>query len=295
MSGTIDGQAKLTLPAVANLDPIHLFEVHDVVAAEADGDARLLEPQPQKIVDIALDLFLEFADATAVESPALIAVIQRDDHAAVGEIQAVDADQIGEDVVMALADVFGANFVRKAAELGKPDIADHVATVAEKHAASLALAFADFRVARPTQRVDEIAEDLFGLGDALLRHQSIGILRGSAGSEDRNGKHSDDSKMDGLYPHKIEPPFTLMISPVMKLARSEATKRMGPAISSAVAARPRGMTVEAIFWPAFVSSTGTDMSVETQPGATEFTRILCRASSVARPLVRLMMPPLEAP
>src|SRR6266853_1783654 len=196
---------------------------------------------------------------------------------------------------MALADVFGANFVRKAAELGKPDIADYIATVTEKHAASLALAFANFRVARPTQRIDEIAENLLGLGDALLRHQSVGILRGSAWNEDRNGKQSDDGKICRLYPHKIEPPFTLMISPVMKLARSEATKRMGPAISSAVAARPRGMTVEAIFWPAFVSSTGMDMSVATQPGATEFTRILWRASSVDRPLVRLMMPPLDAP
>src|SRR5258708_23146034 len=100
--------------------------------------------------------------------------------------------------------------------------------------------------------------------------------------------------MEGLYPHKIEPPFTLMISPVMKLARSEATKRIGPAISSAVAARPRGITLEAIFWPALVSSTGMDMSVATQPGATEFTRILCRASSGERPLVRLMMAPLGA-
>src|SRR5882757_10708085 len=98
---------------------------------------------------------------------------------------------------MALANVFGANFVRKAAELGKPDIADHIATVAEKHAASLALAFADFRVARPTERVDEIAEDLFGLGDALLRHQSVGILRASAWSENRSG-NKGDGKVDGL-------------------------------------------------------------------------------------------------
>src|SRR3989442_1750948 len=282
MSGTINSQAKLAILAVGDLDPIHLLEVHRIVAAEAEGDARLLEPQPQEIVDVALDLLLEladgggrqFVDAAAVESPAMIAVIQRDDDATVREIQTVDADQIGEDVVVALAEVFRANFVGKAAELGKPDIADNIATVAKKHAASLALAFADFRVARPTQRVDQFAENLLALGHVLLRHQGVGILRRSAWSEDRNGNHSDDGKMDELYPHKIEPPFTLMISPVMKLARSEATKRMGPAISSAVAARPRGITVEAIFWPAFVSSTGMDMSVATQPGATEVTRIL---------------------
>src|SRR5258708_30332599 len=75
-----------------------------------------------------------------------------------------------------------------------------------------------------------------------------------------------------------------MTSPVMKLARSEATKRMGPAISSAVAARPRGMTVEAIFWPALDSSTAFDMSVATQPGATEFTRMLWRGGLGARAL-----------
>src|SRR4029077_1950878 len=108
-------------------------------------------------------------------------------------------------------------------------------------------------------------------------------------------KANGESNSDELYPHKTEPPFTLMISPVMKLARSEATKRMGPAISSAVAARPSGMTEEAIFWPAFVSSTGLDMSVATQPGATEFTRMLFRASSAARLLVKLMTPPLDAP
>ncbi len=100
MSGTIDGQAKLALLAVGNLDPIHLLEVHGVVAAEPDGDTRLLEPQPQKIVDVALDLFLEFADgagrqfvdAAAIESPAMIAVVQSDDDAAVCEIQTVDAN-----------------------------------------------------------------------------------------------------------------------------------------------------------------------------------------------------------
>src|SRR3989449_6088979 len=68
-----------------------------------------------------------------------------------------------------------------------------------------------------------------------------------------------------------------MISPVMKLAKSEATKRIGPAISSGVAARPSGITEVAIFWPAFVSSTDLDMSVATQPGATQLTRILWRS------------------
>src|SRR5260370_39427671 len=75
-----------------------------------------------------------------------------------------------------------------------------------------------------------------------------------------------------------------MTSPVMKLAKSEATKRMGQAISSAVAARPRGIAVEAILWPALDSSTALDMSVVTQPGGTEVTRMLCRGSSSKRVL-----------
>src|SRR2546425_8652133 len=157
MSGTINSQAKLALLAVGDFDPIHLFEVHGVVSAEADGDARLFEPQPQEIVDVALDLFLkladggggQFVDAAAIESPAMIAIIQCDDHAAVREIQTVDADQIGEDVVVALAEVFRANLVGKAAELGKPDIADHIATVTTKHAACLALACAGCPGPRP--------------------------------------------------------------------------------------------------------------------------------------------------
>src|SRR5258708_5545357 len=83
MSGTINGQAELAFLAVGDLDPIHLLEVDRVVAAEADVQARLLEAQPQQIVDVALDLFLEiadgggrhFADAAPIESPAVISVL----------------------------------------------------------------------------------------------------------------------------------------------------------------------------------------------------------------------------
>src|SRR5258706_15111670 len=98
-----------------------------------------------------------------------------------------------------------------------------------------------------------------------------------------------------LHPQSTEPPFTLMISPVMKLARSEATKRIGPATSSAVAARPSGIAAATIFCPALESSTALDMSVATHPGATEFTRIPYGANSVARPLVSAIIAPLDAP
>src|SRR5260370_6988436 len=107
----------------------------------------------------------------------MVAVIQRDDHAAMREIQAVDADQIGEDVVMALAEVFRANFVRKAAELGKPDVADHITAVTKKHTASLALACAHFRVARPAQAVDWISETFPRLPNPFVLPLCIGAQR----------------------------------------------------------------------------------------------------------------------
>src|ERR1700687_2138634 len=255
MSGTVNGKTELAVLAVGQLDPLHLLQVHRCVAAEADGQARLLEAQPQQIVDVALHLLLEiadggggqFADSAAIESPAVVTVVESDDDAAASKIQSVEADQRSEDRIAAFADVFRAVFVRIATVMSKLDIARRLAIVAKKYAAAPGLAFSDFRITRPAQRVDQIGKNLLALGDALLRHHGIGILGGSAWGRPRASKENDYGDMDGLYPHRTEPPFTLMTSPVMKLARSEATKRIGPAISSAVAARPRGMTVEAIF------------------------------------------------
>src|SRR6266568_4496554 len=167
--------------------------------------------------------------------------------------------------------------------------------MAELRTPPLALAFSNFGVARAAEAIDEIGHNLLALGGARLRHHRIGPLRAHTWSKRKTGNENDKGDMDWFQPHKTEPPFTLMTSPVMKLAKSEATKRMGPAISSGVAARPRGITEVAILWPAFVSSTGLDMSVATQPGATQLTRILWRASSVESPFVKLMTPPLLAP
>src|SRR5262249_25107492 len=98
-----------------------------------------------------------------------------------------------------------------------------------------------------------------------------------------------------LHPQSTEPPFTLMISPVMKLARSDAANRIGPAISSAIPGRPSGIALATIFCPALLLSTSFDISVATHPGATQFTKLLWRASSVANPFVKLIMAPFEAP
>src|SRR3989442_7936796 len=70
---------------------------------------------------------------------------------------------------------------------------------------------------------------------------------------------------------------------------------MEPAISSAVAARPRGIAALIALAPSLVLMTGLDMSVETQPGATQFTRMLWRASSVGKPLTKMMTAALGGP
>src|SRR5207253_4215583 len=98
----------------------------------------------------------------------------------------------------------------------------------------------------------------------------------------RNASHTQPSAHNvpqRAQPQSTDPPFTLMISPQRKLAKSDARNRIGPAISSAVAARPSGIAVAMALPPDLVLITGFDISVATQPGATEFTRMLCRASS----------------
>src|SRR5215471_8522500 len=217
-----------------------------------------------------------------------------------GPIQIVETYQRQKNAVVALADIFDARFVGIMAEVVEVDVTGQVAAMTEKRAPSGTFAFADSGVTWAAKACNEVVENLLALSLSLLRHHVIRVLGCGAGSKKRGSDEQScgrdfAAKMDELYPHKTAPPFTLMTSPVMKLARSEAAKRIGPAISSGVPARRNGITVVAIFWPALVSSTGLDISVATQPGATQFTRILCRASSVARPLVKLMMPPLEAP
>src|SRR6516162_3790274 len=129
------------------------------------------------------------------------------------------------------------------------------------------------QVQRSTERFDQLAYDLLSFCRTLLRIHGIRVLslRYRRPEQCRDGQ--SQSCCSKLHPHRTEPPFTFRISPVMKLARSDARNRIGPAISSAVAARPSGITLAAIFRPAFVFSTGFDMSVATHPGATLFTRI----------------------
>src|ERR1700728_3980876 len=94
------------------------------------------------------------------------------------------------------------------------------------------------------------------------------------------------------YPAKTAPPFTFKISPLMNPASGVHKKRTGPAISLALATRPIGIP-EVIFIPTSGSlKVDADISVATQPGATQFTRIPRGANSLERLFVRLINAPL---
>src|ERR1700730_9931465 len=111
------------------------------------------------------------------------------------------------------------------------------------------------------------------LGGPLYGKQVLFRLRrsGFAGRHCQT-KYQDQTGHRFKYqPHRTEPPFTLRTSPVIKVAKSQARNRIGPAISSGVAGRPSGIWVCTSFTPAFVWSTGFDMSVSTHPGATQLT------------------------
>src|ERR1700728_66297 len=154
----------------------------------------------------------------------------------------------------------------------------------------------DVQIRLAAQRLDGLLQNFFGFRRALRRHHDFGVLGGQLWSDTkrRNYQNSCRQRASG-YPQRTEPPLTLITSPVMKVARSDAAKRIGPAISSAVAGRFKAMGATAALISAFFRSTDADISVSTQPGATQFTRILCGASSEANPFTRLIMAPLLAP
>ena len=81
----------------------------------------------------------------------------------------------------------------------------------------------------------------------------------------------------------------------MNVAMDEAKKSMGRAISSGRAKRRSGMTDMTFLYSRLLFNTGVLISVSTQPGATQFTKMQCRASSVESPLTKLSRPPLLAP
>ena len=101
---------------------------------------------------------------------------------------------------------------------------------------------------------------IVGFGGALLGIRNLcAILRRRASATIATNAAKSRARMTAsqtarrLHPHSKEPPFTLITSPVMKVARSDTAKRIGPAISSAVPTRFRGMGASAPLQPGFGS------------------------------------------
>src|SRR5262249_45712844 len=95
-------------------------------------------------------------------------------------------------------------------------------------------------------------------------------------------------------PQSTAPPLTFRISPQMNVARSDARNTTAPAISSGSATRPRGIVARICLRRSGSSSAPRDMSVATQPGATQLTRIPDEANSGASDFVSEMIAPLAA-
>ena len=162
MRQAVHGETELAVLAIGDLDPLHFPAIHDVVAAEANGQARLVETEAKQIINVALDAFLKnadrgyrnFADPAAVIGPAAIAVVESDDDTAVRDVQTVQSDQRLDNRIPPLGDIFRADFVREAPVFGELNITRHVAAVAEEGAAALANAFTNLGVARTAACID---------------------------------------------------------------------------------------------------------------------------------------------
>lgn len=100
--------------------------------------------------------------------------------------------------------------------------------------------------------------------------------------------------MINFYPHKTEPPFTLIVAPVIQFASSDARKRIGPAISFGSGILPSGIVLLTCSTKFGSLKTSAHISVFTHPGATQFTRILYLASSTASDFVNAIIAPFEA-
>src|SRR5687767_6333196 len=133
--------------------------------------------------------------------------------------------------------------------------------------------------------------DTLGRRNDLARRQpGDGAAHGGVVSHrDRPAREDEDD-----HPQSTEPPLTFRISPVTCRARSEQRNTIGPAMSIAEAIRPIGI-VRRIRSFASPPNAGTDMSVSTQPGATELTVMSRGASSIANDFTNEMIAPFDAP
>src|SRR5271154_786161 len=280
-----DGDAEGAIVAIPQLNPIGFLVVHHVQAAVTENHPKLVNATAENIVYVFLGVFLiggevgdgRFGDAATIEFPAFVAVEDGDD--------------------VALGKIFGAVFQRRLGIVNKMAEAIEFAGVSELAEAADTRDIMDVEIGGAAKRVNGLLQDGLGFRGALLGEQDGSVVlregarRGGEADEGEQERRSDGANDGGAsshamrvpsvripawrnQPHSTEPPLTLITSPVIKVARSEAAKRMGPAISSAVPTRLSAMGRIADFRPFLVRRTEADMSVSTQPGATQFTRML---------------------
>src|SRR3984893_1785665 len=99
----------------------------------------------------------------------------------------------------------------------------------ELRPAAVTLALTNFEIGGGAQSFSQLAENLACLDDSLFRQHGIRILfwthrsnrpiaRDVRGAKQNNRARRSRPNFRKLQPHKTDPPFTLMTSPVMKLA-----------------------------------------------------------------------------
>src|SRR5260370_4001365 len=279
-----DGGNPQRMSLVADRGPVRLLQVHHVAASVAEKEAPVVQAVAQDVAHLHLELLLvighiggwNIRDAGPVERPAFISRVNVDDYG--------------------LRIVLDPAFVRHLAIFAILQVAANFCGVLELCEADGTLRIVHIEIGGAAQAVNRLLEDGLGFGSTRIRHDVGGVLRARRRQQKQQGYpcnlNSHAKPALSTYPHSTAPPVTLSTSPVTKVARSDAQNRIGPAISARVPTRPSGIAEVANFAPALVASTGRDMSVPTQPGATQLTRMPWRASSVARDLTKLITAPL---
>ena len=153
------------------------------------------------------------------------------------------------------------------------------------------------QIGASAQRIDRLLQYLLRPWRALSGIRTSAVLR--RGLRALHASQTEASRTAArirraAHPHRMEPPFTLITSPVMKVARSEAANRIGPAISSRLATRLSGYRRVADFNPS-LGFQHRSRHIRIHPSRRHaIDQNLCRASSSARPLTKLMMAPFVA-
>jgi len=150
-----------------------------------------LRRQTQEIVDVALtcswNSLVEVAGvryAATIEGPTVITVYSVMMIPPCDQSKPFAPTRKGRKVLWPVADVLPCGLIRVAAVLRKSrgKTGAQRSPLGELRAAAVALAFTDFRITRPAQRIDELAENLLALGDDSAPASVSGRCAGGAWS-----------------------------------------------------------------------------------------------------------------